>query len=53
MKKALAILLTAFLLVSLFISCGPEPKVELTIKFDGNGEDVEGEMDDLKVYKGE
>lgn len=53
MKKALAILLTAFLFVSLFISCGPEPKVELTIKFDGNGEDVEGEMDDLKVYKGE
>ena len=53
MKKALILLLTAFLLVSFFISCSsePEPKIELTIAFDGNG--AEGEMDDLTVYKGE
>ena len=52
MKKALALLLTAFLLVSLFISCA-EPKVEITISFDGNHDDVKGEMADLKAYKGE
>lgn len=51
MKKALALLLTAFLLVSLFISCA-EPKVEITISFDGNGS-TSGEMADLKAYKGE
>jgi hypothetical protein len=53
MKKALVLILTAFLFVSLFIACGPEPepKIELTIAFDGNG--AEGEMDDLTVYKGE
>ena len=51
MKKALSLLLTAFLLVSLFISCA-EPKVEITISFDGNGS-TSGEMADLKAYKGE
>ncbi len=53
MKKALVLILTAFLFVSLFIACGPEPepKIELTIAFDGNG--AEGEMDNLTVYKGE
>ncbi|MBO6049616.1 MAG: hypothetical protein J6P33_07545, partial [Spirochaetales bacterium] len=51
MKKALALLLTAFVLVSLFISCA-EPKVEITISFNGNGS-TSGEMADLKAYKGE
>ena len=51
MKKALAILLSALIVVSLFISCGPEPKVQITIKFDGNG--AEGYMEDQKAYKGE
>ena len=51
MKKILAILLTAFILVSLFISCGPEPKVEITIRYYGNG--AEGYMEDQKAYKGE
>ena len=53
MKKALVLILTVFLFVSFFIACGPEPepKIELTIAFDGNG--AEGEMDDMTVYKGE
>ena len=51
MKKALVLILTALLFVSLFISCGPEPKVQITIKFDGNG--AEGYMEDQKAYKGE
>ena len=51
MKKALAILLSALIVVSLFISCGPEPKVQITIKFDANG--AEGHMEDQKAYKGE
>ena len=55
MKKTLIIVLTVFLFLSLFISCGPEPpepKVEITIRFDGNG-CTSGEMADKKVYKGE
>ena len=51
MKKALAILLSVLVVVSLFISCGPEPKVQITIKFDANG--AEGHMEDQKAYKGE
>ncbi len=51
MKKALVLILTALLFVSLFISCGPEPKVQITIKFDGNG--AEGQMSDQTVVKGE
>lgn len=51
MKKALVLFLSAILLVSLFISCGPEPKVEITIRYDGNG--AEGYMEDQKAYKGE
>ena len=51
MKKALVLFLSAILLVSLFISCGPEPKVQITIRYDGNG--AEGYMEDQKAYKGE
>ena len=51
MKKALVLLLTAFILVSLFISCA-ESKVEIIISFNGNGS-TSGEMADLKAYKGE
>ena len=51
MKKALVLILTAFLFVSLFIACGPEPKVQITIKFDGNGGG--GTMADVTAYAGE
>jgi len=51
MKKALILILTAFLFVSLFIACGPEPIPEITIRFDGNG--AEGQMQPQKAYKGE
>ena len=52
MKKALVLFLSAILLVSLFISCGPEPIPEITIKFDGNGS-TSGQMSDKTVVKGE
>lgn len=53
MKKALVILLTTLLLVSLFVSCGGEPpKEEILIVFDGN-ESTSGKMDPLKAFKGE
>ena len=53
MKKALVILLTTLLLVSLFVSCGGEPpKEEILIVFDGNG-CKSGKMEPLKVFKGE
>ena len=54
MRKALILILTAFLIVSLFIACKnePEPIPEITITFDGNGSRA-GEMDSVTVHKGE
>ena len=51
MKKALAILLSALIVVSLFISCVPAPKVEIKISFSGNGGG--GTMADVTTYAGE
>ena len=56
MRKALILILTAFLIVSLFIACKNEPEPEpipiITIRFDGNGS-TGGEMKNLTVLKGE
>ena len=52
MKKALVLILTALLFVSLFISCGPEPIWEIIVKYDGNGS-TSGTMDRQTVVKGE
>ena len=51
MKKVL-IMLTTILLVSLFVSCGSEPVVEITIRFDGN-KSTSGTMADQTVVRGE
>ncbi|MBO6049222.1 MAG: InlB B-repeat-containing protein [Spirochaetales bacterium] len=52
MKKAFILLLTAFLFISLFISCGPEPILEIIVKYDGNGS-TSGSMERQIVVKGE
>ena len=52
MKKALVLILTAFLFVSLFFSCGPEPIWEIIAKYDGNGS-TSGTMEKQTVVKGE
>ena len=55
MRKALILILTAFLIVSLFIACKnePEPIPEITIGFEKNCESATGEMENLTVLKGE
>ena len=52
MKKALVLILTALLFVSLFISCGPEPIWEIIVRYDGNGS-TSGTMEKQTVVKGE
>ena len=52
MKKALVLFLSAILLVSLFVSCGPEPILEIIVKYDGNGS-ISGSMENQVVVKGE
>ena len=52
MRKTLALILTALLFLSFFISCGPDPKTGIAISFDGNGS-TGGEMGILTVPKGE
>ena len=55
MRKALILILTAFLIVSLFMACKnePEPIPEITIGFEKNCEGASGEMDNVTVRKGE
>jgi len=52
MKKALVLFLSAILLVSLFISCGPEPIWKIIVRYDGNGS-TSGTMERQIVVKGE
>jgi len=52
MKKTLILLLTALLFLSLFVSCGPEPILEIIVKYDGNGS-TSGSMERQIVVKGE
>ncbi|MBO6049224.1 MAG: InlB B-repeat-containing protein [Spirochaetales bacterium] len=52
MKKAFVLFLSAILLVSLFISCGPEPIWEIIVRYDGNGS-TSGTMEKQTVVKGE
>ena len=52
MKKSFILLLTAFLFLSLFVSCGPDPIVEITIRFDGNG-NTGGQMVNQTVIAGD
>ena len=55
MRKAFIVILTAFLIVSLFIACkdDPDPIPEITIGFEKNCESATGEMGNLTVRKGE
>jgi len=52
MKKTLILLLSALLFLSLFVSCGPEPILEIIVKYDGNGS-TSGSMERQIVVKGE